>query len=83
MERGGYTRHRFAIEGTERVESKVYHMGTAMKEGKLVTAGGRVMIVVASAPTLKEAQMKAREDIAKIECGNLFHRTDIGNKAFK
>ena len=73
----------FAIEGTERVESKIYHMGTAMKEGKLVTAGGRVMIVVASAPTLKEAQMKAREDIAKIECENLFHRTDIGAKAFK
>ncbi|MBO7189538.1 MAG: phosphoribosylamine--glycine ligase [Alistipes sp.] len=73
----------FVIEGTERVESKIYHMGTALKDGKLVTAGGRVMIVVASAPTLKEAQMKAREDIAKIECDNLFHRTDIGAKAFK
>ena len=73
----------FVIEGAERVESKIYHMGTAMKEGNLVTAGGRVMIVVASAPTLKEAQMKAREDIAKIECDNLFHRTDIGAKAFK
>ena len=73
----------FVIEGTERVESKIYHMGTALKEGKLVTAGGRVMIVVASAPTLREAQMKAREEIAKIECDNLFHRTDIGAKAFK
>jgi phosphoribosylamine--glycine ligase len=41
------------------------------------------MIVVASAPTLQEAQAKAREDISKIECDNLFHRTDIGNKAFK
>ncbi|MBQ8366130.1 MAG: phosphoribosylamine--glycine ligase [Alistipes sp.] len=73
----------YAIKGTERVESKVYHMGTAIKDGELVTAGGRVMIVVAAAPTLKEAQAKAREDIAKIECDNLFHRTDIGNKAFK
>ena len=73
----------FVIEGMERVESMVYHMGTALKDGKIVTAGGRVMFVVASAPTLKEAQMKAREDIAKIECENLFHRTDIGNKAFK
>ena len=73
----------FTIKGTERVESKVYHMGTALKDGELVTAGGRVMIVVALAPTLREAQMKAREDIAKIECSNLFHRTDIGNKAFK
>ena len=73
----------FVINGTERVESKIYHMGTALKDGKLVTAGGRVMIVVASASTLKEAQMKACEEIAKIECDNLFHRTDIGAKAFK
>ena len=73
----------YVIKGAERVESKIYHMGTALKDGKLVTAGGRVMIVVASAPTLKEAQMKAREEIAKIECDNLFHRADIGAKAFK
>ena len=73
----------FAIRGTERVESKIYHMGTTQKDGELVTAGGRVMIVVASAPTLQEAQAKARQEISKIECDNLFHRTDIGNKAFK
>ena len=79
---GGYDKG-FAIRGTERVTSKIYHMGTAMKDGELVTAGGRVMIVVASADTLKEAQEKARKDIALIECDNLFHRTDIGNKAFK
>ena len=79
---GGYDKG-YVIGGTERVESKIYHMGTAMNDGALVTAGGRVMIVVAAAATLKEAQAKAREEIAKIECENLFHRTDIGNKAFK
>lgn len=73
----------YAIRGLERVESKVYHMGTARKDGELVTAGGRVMIVVASAPTLEEALRKARTDIAHIECDNLFHRTDIGAKAFR
>ena len=73
----------FAIRGTERVASKVYHMGTAMKDGELITAGGRVMIVVASAPTLREAQQKAEADVALIECDNLFHRTDIGAKAFR
>ncbi len=73
----------FAICGTERVECKLYHMGTQLKDGELVTAGGRVMFVVASAPTLREAQLKAREEISKIECDNLFYRTDIGNKAFK
>ena len=71
------------IRGTERVESKIYHMGTAMNDGELVTAGGRVMIVVAEADTLAEAQRKARADIELIECDNLFHRTDIGNKAFR
>lgn len=71
------------IRGTERVESKIYHMGTAIKDGELVTAGGRVMIVVASAATLEEAQRKARKDVELLECDNLFYRTDIGNNAFK
>lgn len=71
------------IRGTERVESKIYHMGTAKRDGELVTAGGRVMIVVAEAATLREAQQKAEADVALVECDNLFHRTDIGAKAFK
>lgn len=71
------------IRGTESVESKIYHMGTAMKDGELITAGGRVMIVVAEAPTLREAQERAEADVRRIECDNLFHRTDIGAKAFR
>ncbi|MBR5206021.1 MAG: phosphoribosylamine--glycine ligase [Alistipes sp.] len=73
----------YAIRGTECVDAKVYHMGTAIKDGELVTAGGRVMIVVAEADTLREAQLKANAEIAKIECDNLFYRKDIGSKAFK
>ena len=74
----------YAIRGMENVkESKIYHMGTAMKDGELVTNGGRVMIVVAEAATLREAQQKAEADVARIECDNLFHRTDIGAKAFR
>jgi len=73
----------FVIRGTERVDAKIFHMGTARKDGELVTAGGRVMIVVASAPSLEEALTKARQEIANIECDNLFHRTDIGAKAFR
>ena len=79
---GGYDKG-YAIRGVEGVESKVYHMGTAMKDGELVTAGGRVMIVVAEATTLREAQQKAEADVRRIECDNLFHRTDIGAKAFR
>ena len=73
----------YVIEGTEDVDGSIYHMGTALKEGKYVTSGGRVMIVVCQAPTLREAQQKAAAEVAKIKCENLFHRTDIGDKAFK
>ncbi len=73
----------YAIEGTEEVDGSIYHMGTALKDGKYVTSGGRVMIVVCQAPTLREAQQKAAQEVAKIKCENLFHRTDIGDKAFK
>ena len=73
----------YAIEGTEEVDGSIYHMGTALKDGKYVTSGGRVMIVVCQAPTLREAQQKAAAEVAKIKCDNLFHRTDIGDKAFK
>ena len=73
----------YAIEGTEEVDGSINHMGTALKDGKYVTSGGRVMIVVCQAPTLREAQQKAATEVAKIKCDNLFHRTDIGDKAFK
>ncbi len=73
----------YAIEGTEEVDGSIYHMGTALKDGKYVTSGGRVMIVVCEAPSLREAQQKAAQEVAKIKCENLFHRTDIGDKAFK
>ena len=73
----------YIIEGTEDVDGSIYHMGTALKDGKYVTSGGRVMIVVCQAPTLREAQQKAAAEVAKIKCENLFHRTDIGDKAFK
>ncbi|MBR3775017.1 MAG: phosphoribosylamine--glycine ligase [Alistipes sp.] len=73
----------YAIEDTEEVDGSIYHMGTALKDGKYVTSGGRVMIVVCEAPSLREAQQKAAAEVAKIKCENLFHRTDIGDKAFK
>ena len=73
----------YAIEGTEEVDGSIYHMGTALKDGKYVTSGGRVMIVVCQAPTLREAQQKAAAEVAKIKCDNLFHRNDIDDKAFK
>lgn len=76
---------------------KVYHMGTSLKkfqdgdlhedfDGRghsLVTAGGRVLMVLAQAPTLAEAHAKALAAVEKVDCDNLFHRTDIGHWALK
>lgn len=73
----------YVIEGLDGVGSKVYHMGTALKDGKLVTNGGRVLFVVGEGATLKEAQQVALAAVEKIECDNLFHRSDIGHQAIK
>lgn len=71
------------IKGLENVESSVYHMGTAEKDGQILTAGGRVMMVVGKGATLAEARDKALRDIEKIKCPELFHRSDIGYQAMK
>lgn len=68
------------IEGLDEVDGYVYHMGTAEKDGKIVTAGGRVLLVMAKADTLEEAYEKAYADVRKIRCDKLFYRNDIGKK---
>lgn len=61
---------------------KIYHMGTAANaDGKILTSGGRVLMVTASTQSLHEARQKALAAVEKIECDNLFHRTDIGHWA--
>ncbi|MFI3281100.1 MAG: phosphoribosylamine--glycine ligase [Rikenellaceae bacterium] len=73
----------FEIKGLDSLDAKVYHMGTALKEGKIVTAGGRVLLVVGQGADLEAAQQNALNEIAKIDCDALFHRTDIGHWAIK
>ena len=65
---------------------RIYHMGTKASEqpsmpltAKYVTAGGRVLMVVGSGKDLKEARDKALAAVRKIQCENLFYRTDIGH----
>ena len=59
----------------------VYHAGTALKDGKLVTSGGRVAGVTATAPTLDEALTKAYAATESFEFANKYMRKDIGQKA--
>ncbi len=71
----------FEIKNLESLSAKVYHMGTAFKEDSIVTAGGRVLLVVGRGATLEVARKNVLEQIAKIDCPALFHRTDIGHWA--
>lgn len=64
----------------EGIESKIFHMGTKLEDGKLLTNGGRVLIVVGEGNTLQEAKEKAYADVEKIKCDKLFYRKDIGAK---
>ena len=61
----------------------IYHMGTKRENGKVYTNGGRVLFAVASGATLEEANKKANALVDTIKCDNLFHRTDIGAKAYR
>ncbi len=70
------------IKGLDRLKGvEVYHMGTKSEGDRLLTNGGRVLFVTALADTLGEAREHALTQIAKIECGNLFYRRDIGYQA--
>jgi len=68
----------YEIKGTGDSEATIYHMGTTEKDGKLLTSGGRVLMVIGKGNNLNEARTKALEAVKKIECENLFYRTDIG-----
>ncbi|CUO11062.1 Phosphoribosylamine--glycine ligase [Turicibacter sanguinis] len=70
------------IEGLENlVDVDVCHMGTKLVDGKITLNGGRVLFVVGSGNTLEEARQKVYKEIQKINCDDLFYRTDIAKKA--
>jgi len=59
----------------------VFHAGTALQEGRLVTAGGRVLGVTALGATVKEAIDRAYQGVAAITWKGGHYRRDIGGKA--
>jgi len=71
----------FPIEGLDEVESdvQVFHAGTKRRDdGILVTAGGRVLTVVATGTTLAEAREKAYRNVERIRFQGAHYRRDIG-----
>jgi phosphoribosylamine--glycine ligase len=64
-------------------DTVIFHAGTAMVEGRLVTNGGRVLGVTSLGATLAEARKKAHEAIGKIHFAGMQWRKDIGIKTEK
>jgi phosphoribosylamine--glycine ligase len=58
----------------------VFHAGTAWKDGALVTAGGRVLSVTATAPSLPDAIARAYDAVAGIRFEGMQFRRDIGTR---
>ena len=74
----------FEIKGLEQFDGKdgyyVFHAGTKLDDGKIVTNGGRVLGVTAKGDTLKEARANAYEATKLIDFDNKYMRTDIGKE---
>ncbi|WP_113259997.1 phosphoribosylamine--glycine ligase [Agrobacterium cavarae] len=62
-------------------DAKVFHAGTALKDGQLVATGGRVLNVTAFGSTVSEAQARAYELVDAVKWENGFCRRDIGWQA--
>ena len=75
------------ISGIERAEQlpgvTVYHAGTALRDGRLVTAGGRVLDVTAVAPSFEEARAQAYTACELIDFEGKTYRSDIGLRAVR
>ncbi|HIE55704.1 MAG TPA: phosphoribosylamine--glycine ligase, partial [Chromatiaceae bacterium] len=72
------------IEGLAEQEpegTKIFHAGTVEKEGKVVTAGGRVLCVTALGKNVTEARKRAYELAERIHWDGIYYRRDIGYRA--
>ncbi len=72
------------IDGLDAVDDpavRVFHAGTRIDGGRLVTAGGRVLGITALAPTVAEARRRAYAATERISWPGMVHRTDIAERA--
>jgi len=61
----------------------VFHAGTKLDNGNIVTNGGRVLGVTCTGNTIEDAVTRVYKEVSVIDDGNLHYRTDIGNKAVR
>ena len=59
----------------------MFHAGTQQQGNNIVTNGGRVLCVTALGDSVREAQQKAYQAVAKIDWQDAYYRTDIAYRA--
>ena len=69
------------LDGADSATAKVFHAGTELKGGQVVTNGGRVLCATALGSNVTQAQQAAYQLAAKISWDGMFCRTDIGYRA--
>ncbi|KAB2686710.1 MAG: phosphoribosylamine--glycine ligase [Brucella sp.] len=79
VKKGSVIRDLDKLEGIDGV--KVFHAGTAEKDGNIVASGGRVLNITAIAETVAEAKARAYEAVKLIDWPEGFYRSDIGWRA--
>ncbi|TAA46912.1 phosphoribosylamine--glycine ligase [Corallincola spongiicola] len=71
------------LNSNEVAGEKIFHAGTAEKDGAVVTAGGRVLCATALGNTVTEAQQRAYALAKQISWDGMFYRTDIAYRAIE
>jgi phosphoribosylamine--glycine ligase len=81
---GDYARN-LPITGLERAaalpHTAIFHAGTDLRDGALVTSGGRVLTICATGASLAEARASAYQAVHTIDFPGAVFRTDIGQRA--
>ena len=69
------------LDEAAKLDGKVFHAGTALKDGKVVTSGGRVLCATALGNSVTEAQQQAYQLVKAIDWEEVYYRNDIAYRA--
>lgn len=71
------------LDAAAKLDGKVFHAGSSLKDGKIINTGGRVLCATAMGDTVAEAQANAYKLAEQISWDGSFYRKDIGYRAIE
>jgi phosphoribosylamine--glycine ligase len=71
------------LDNANTEDAKVFHAGTKIDSGNVVTNGGRVLCATALGNSVTEAQQKAYQQVQHIDWNNVYYRNDIAYRAIE